>query len=213
MRQRIEFCLSRSWWVPIALVPLWVILLLLVVFVAHQDLSTTITVMANVASALAIVAMAALTSWYAYSTERMAKGIREQGEMQARVLTEMEKERELRYSPLVYITGVLLQQSNVPKSVMLRNLGYGVALEIHCTLKSGNQVLLAGRYPGLVAGEEGEIEMSSPGLPLGGVGSGANFVIEYYGADIGGPTHLARFSFEIDGSVRPLEFGKVHPAT
>lgn len=73
MRARIEYYLSRSWWVPIALVPLWVILLLLVVFVARQDLSTTITVMADVASALAIVAVAALTSWYAYNTERMAK--------------------------------------------------------------------------------------------------------------------------------------------
>ena len=212
MRQRIESYLSHTWWVPLALVPIWVLLLLFVIFFAYEDLSTTITIMANVAAALAIVGVAALTSWYAYNTERMATGVRQQGEMQARVLAEMEKERELRYSPLVYITGVSLWQSNVPKSVTLRNLGYGVALEVHCVLKSGNRVFLKGHCPGLVAGEEQEIDMSST-IPLSGIGSGMNFVIEYYGADIGGPTYLARFSFEMDGSVKPLEFGKVHPAT
>lgn len=130
--------------------------------------------------------------------------------MQARLLTEMGRERELRYSPLVYITGVLLHQSNVPKSVVLRNLGQGVALEVHCALKSGNQVLLKGYCPGLVAGEEQEVQMSGH---LSGVGSGTNFVIEYYGTDLKGPTYLTRFNFEMDGSIEPLEFGKVYPAT
>ena len=68
MKQRIDFYLSHTWWVPLALVPVWILILLIVIFIAHQDLSSTITIMADVAAALAIVGVAALTSWYAYST-------------------------------------------------------------------------------------------------------------------------------------------------
>ncbi len=47
--------LASAWWVPLALVPTWLVILLIVVYVGHVELTNGLTVMANVAAALAVV--------------------------------------------------------------------------------------------------------------------------------------------------------------
>lgn len=163
-------------------------------------------------SIFVLAILAIITARYVRDTARIATATSRQAEAQMQTVRELQKERELRYSPLVYITNIALAPPNVPTSVFLRNLGYGVALEVHCTLKEGDEPLLVGHWPGLIAGEEHQVQMSSPGLPLGVIGSGAELVVEYYGADVQGPSYFTRFSFDINGNIRPLEFWKVHPA-
>lgn len=206
-KEDVKRLLAKSWWVPLALVPAWVVTCLIVVYVGHVKLTDGITVMASVAAALAIVGAAALTSWYAYSMEQSVEGAEEQLRVQKTVLEEMQRERELRYSTFVQLILCRLQDEPM---ISVRNLGPGAALEIHCHFESAGQVPVSGYVPCLLAGEQTPIILKTPdGAFWTGATAGGNIVIEYYG--VGNFDQSYRLTFTVDdkGQIKHIDYGKV----